>query len=390
MLKKIKNKKNKVLFIISFPPPLTGANISNQILWGAKIRYPFDCQLIDISDKRTHLNYGVMDFTNIYLGFMHLYEVFVKVRKFKPDIIYMLIAQNHWAYIRDGLFILLIKVISEAKIVAHLRGGAFFERFYDGSSWLMKRFIKYIQYRIHSFIVLGKGLRSIFAKWNHNVYVVPNGTDVLNGFTVEEKFANKKGAIYITFLSNLFKSKGIVEVVKSIKLVIDKFPDKKIVYKIAGSYGVDPDPVMGKLSAKAIKNEVEGILSDDRTNQFVDFLQVITGEEKLKLLKETDIFLLPTSFDGHPRAIIEAMAAGCPIISTPVGAITETVIDGETGFIIKPGDVNLLAEKIIVLIENYDLRKRISHASRRRYEEQYTENKYIENMINVFDSLLKR
>ena len=380
-----KNKKIKILFIFSFPPPYHGANISNQILWESKVQQEFNCKLIDISDRRDLNNLGRFELTNIYLALMHLFIIAKTLIKFKPDMVYMLISQNKWAVVRDGAIILLVKTISNAKIINHLRG-AFFKYFYDNTSNLMKKFVDFTLKKVNAFIVLGDNLRFNFEKWSKNIFVVTNGTDVLINYNIEEKY-KEKNEVVITYLSNFFKSKGIVEVVKSVKEVITRFPDKKIIYKIAGDWGLDP--ILG-LTKEEIKAEVDKVLSTDGTAKYIHFMGVITGEKKLNLLKETDIFLLPTSYDAHPRSILEAMAAGCPVISTPIGAIPETVIDNETGFIIEPGNHLVLTEKITQLIENENLRKKLSIGSRKRYEACYTTNKSIEKMIQVFHSIAKQ
>lgn len=379
MSKEKSGKKVKILFVMSFPPPFHGANLSNLMVWESDVQNEFECSLLDISDRRDLNNLGKFEFTNVYLGLQHLFQVFRQVIKMKPDVVYMLISQNKWAVVRDGAFILLVKAISRSKIVIHLRG-AFFKHFYDNTNGWMKTFTDVIMKRVDAVIVLGNSLRFNFDQWIKNIYIVPNGTDVLLEYDVETKLM-PKDEIVITYMSNFFKSKGIIEVLESVKIVKEAFPEKKITYKIAGAWGLDP--ILG-LTAEEIKKEADAILDRDNSHKHIQFLGVITGENKLNLLKESDVFLLPTSYDGHPRAIIEAMAAGCPVISTDVGAISETVIDGETGFIIPEHDTKALSEKIILLIRDDAQRKAISRASRKRYEAHYTKEQFIQKMIQTF------
>jgi glycosyltransferase involved in cell wall biosynthesis len=376
--------KKKILFIMSFPPPFHGANLSNQMVWESDVQKEFECRLLDISDRRDLNNLGRFEFTNVYLALKHLVQIAKVVISMKPDMVYLLISQNKWAVVRDNSILLLVKSISKAKTIIHLRG-AFFKYFYDNTDAKMKKFVDYSMKKVDAVIVLGNNLRFNFDHWSNNIFVVANGTDLLLDFSYEKKVQNKKDdTLVITYMSNFFKSKGILEVLESIKIITDKFPDKKIAYKIAGAWGLDP--ILG-LTAEEIKKEADRILETDKTSKFVEFLGVITGDDKLELLKRTDIFLLPTSYDGHPRAIIEAMAACCPVISTPVGAISETVINNETGYIIQPHQTALLTEKIALLIENDALRKRLSLGSRNRYEACYTKDRFIGNMIKTFHAI---
>ena len=377
-------KQNRLLFILSFPPPYHGANISNQILWNSKIQEQYDCKLLDISDKRDLNNLGVFDFVNIALAIKHTFLLIYYLIFFKPHAVYMLIAQNKWAYLRDATLILIIKTFSSAKVIGHLRG-AFFDDFYNQSSILLKRFINWFQPKVDVMLVLGETLKNLFEKWNAKIYVVPNGTNLLLDNNLEEKFQRGDDVINILYLSNLFESKGILELAKAIKFVKDRVQHKTVVYNIAGAYGKDPK--LNK-SAEEIKRSIHEVLERDNTKKDFNYLGVVTGKNKESLLKKSDIFVLPTFYDGHPRSILEAMAAGCPVISTSTGAIPDTVIDDVTGYIIPYRNVEALASKIKQLVINDELRIRMGKAARKRYIERYTEQVFINNMIGIFEKVL--
>jgi glycosyltransferase involved in cell wall biosynthesis len=84
------------------------------------------------------------------------------------------------------------------------------------------------------------------------------------------------------------------------------------------------------------------------------------------------------------------MAAGLPIISTDQGAITESVIDGCNGFIVEAGNPMQIADKINLLVETLDLRKEMARESRKLYEDKFTEEKMVERLTNVFNTVLNR
>ena len=87
--------------------------------------------------------------------------------------------------------------------------------------------------------------------------------------------------------------------------------------------------------------------------------------------------------------IVEAMAAGLPIVSTAQGAIPESVIDGVNGFIVEPENPGQISEKLRYLLENHEARKRMGQASRRLYEENFTEEKMVKRLRLCFDSVLE-
>lgn len=74
----------------------------------------------------------------------------------------------------------------------------------------------------------------------------------------------------------------------------------------------------------------------------------MTGREKVDLFQSAMIYILPSYGENLPFSLLEAMALGLPVVTTPVGAIPEIVKDGQNGFLVEPGDVRALASSVIV------------------------------------------
>ena len=117
----------------------------------------------------------------------------------------------------------------------------------------------------------------------------------------------------------------------------------------------------------------EGPLRDELLRQIKELKLedkvVLTGslpyEEALKLMTSADIFVLPSVYDQLPIVILEAMALGKPVVATNVCGIPEVVEDARTGLLVKPSDVDSLAEAILKLIESPELRERLSQEASR-------------------------
>ena len=92
----------------------------------------------------------------------------------------------------------------------------------------------------------------------------------------------------------------------------------------------------------------------------------VDEERKLELIRSADVFVLPTYTEGMPVALLEAMAAGLAIITTPVGAIPEVVTPGVHGELVRPRDVDGLARAITKLCRDPELRARYGKASQER------------------------
>jgi glycosyltransferase involved in cell wall biosynthesis len=87
------------------------------------------------------------------------------------------------------------------------------------------------------------------------------------------------------------------------------------------------------------------------------------------LLAASDVFVLSSKSEGMPIAILEAMAAGLPIVATRVGGVPELVVEGGTGLLVPPGDVEALAAGLRQLLGDSDLRRRLGAAGRTRAEQ---------------------
>ena len=110
----------------------------------------------------------------------------------------------------------------------------------------------------------------------------------------------------------------------------------------------------------------------------------ISGDDKLVQLARADIYLFcPIHPEGHPWSIVEAMAAGLPIISADQGAIIESVIHEQNGYIVDPKDLNQLSACIENLIKDEALREKMSAESQSRYRSKFTEQSMIENLKKV-------
>ena len=110
----------------------------------------------------------------------------------------------------------------------------------------------------------------------------------------------------------------------------------------------------------------------------------------MQLFADADVFVFcPKMPEGHPWVIVEAMANGLPVIATDKGAIIESVIDGQNGFIVPSEEPVVIAEKLEELLHNSTLRGQFSEQSKNLYQANFTEEKMVKNLKSVFESVLK-
>lgn len=106
-------------------------------------------------------------------------------------------------------------------------------------------------------------------------------------------------------------------------------------------------------------------------------------------LRLMDIYVQPSKFEGVPNAVLEAMAAGLPVVATDVGGVPEIVEDGVTGFLVSAGDDADLSCRMMDMVWNLDVRKAMGAAGRKRVKERFSMGKMIFDYERLYRRILK-
>ncbi len=176
-------------------------------------------------------------------------------------------------------------------------------------------------------------------------------------------------------ISNLKASKGIQDVIEAASILCDRgVTDFEV-------------QIVGAWRSERFKTACERAV--DEGDLPVVFNEPAFGEDKLRFLADADIFgFTPREPEGHPWVIVEALAAGLPIVSTDQGAIRESVLDGVNGYLVESSSPNEIADRLQRLIEDRDLRDRFGAASRSHYEAHFTEERMVASLSDAIESVL--
>jgi glycosyltransferase involved in cell wall biosynthesis len=107
------------------------------------------------------------------------------------------------------------------------------------------------------------------------------------------------------------------------------------------------------------------------------------------LLDFMDIFILSSHSEGCAISLLEAMASGKPVIATRVGGNPELVLEGKTGFLVPPAEPEKLAERIIFLLRNEDLRVKMGDEGRKRVNEKFSLETMLKNYEELYSKVLR-
>jgi glycosyltransferase involved in cell wall biosynthesis len=133
--------------------------------------------------------------------------------------------------------------------------------------------------------------------------------------------------------------------------------------------------------------QLEKMIEADDLGEMVEFKGWVTGREKDRLLQFSDVFVLPSYYEGSPVSVLEAMSYGTPVISTTVGGIPEVVQAGFNGWLHSPGDQGALLDAILFYINEPESLKRHGAHSMQMIEEYYP-GSVEPQLASIYSSLL--
>ena len=135
--------------------------------------------------------------------------------------------------------------------------------------------------------------------------------------------------------------------------------------------------------------EVEAEILNSKFKANYHNLGIVSGDDKLNLIRQSWIFILPSYSEGFSRSVLESMAAGLPILATPVGANKDVIKNGYNGILVNPGDLEAISDRLITLLEDQELRYKLSNNGKTTFENEFEESKVVDRYVNLFNSLIQ-
>jgi glycosyltransferase involved in cell wall biosynthesis len=109
-----------------------------------------------------------------------------------------------------------------------------------------------------------------------------------------------------------------------------------------------------------------------------------------QLLAASDLFVLPSLWEGLPMALLEGMAAGLPVIATDVAGSRQVVVNGESGLLVPPGDPTALASAMTGLLADDAERTRLGRAARQRVESEFSAARQAARHAEAYEAARRR
>lgn len=250
--------------------------------------------------------------------------------------------------------------------VLQVHCGAFPEFYRSRCSPMAQRFVRWVLRRARAIVALSEASRQslTFIDPRLEVLVIPNPVEI-----PAWRAPLDEGPPTVLFLGMIREAKGAFDLLRGWPAVRQAIPDARLVLGGAG----DIDRVREIASGHGFPVETPGW---------------VLGEEKAALLRRAWVLALPSHWEAMPMAVLEAMAAGVPVVASRVGGIPGVVLDGKTGLLVEPRDVNALGEALARILGDAARRQAMGRAARERAAAHYSAEVVVPRLEAVWDSIL--
>ena len=216
-------------------------------------------------------------------------------------------------------------------------------------------------------------------KYKNKTVVIPNGINIEDfdiGYSKEEcrkRLGLPTDKSIILFLSALYSFKGPHILIKAMPKIVKEASDTELVFVGKGVMREELEMLSKKLG---VENNVK----------FVGFVD--DSFKKALYYKSADIFTFPSFLEIFGIVNLEAMACGIPIVASKIGGVPDVVKDDENGLLVPPKDSEALADAVIYLLKNEDVRERMGKNGREKIKD-YSWKRITEETEKVYLSLIK-
>jgi glycosyltransferase involved in cell wall biosynthesis len=269
------------------------------------------------------------------------------VLRWRPQVTMIHVGSNASLY-RKAVFITLARGLGQ-RVVTHFHAGDF-DHYYERQSARGKRFIVAGLRRSHKLIAVSQAatqrLRELLP--DADIVMIPNGIRTQEFAPTAPK---QDAHVRLLFVGGMGKLKGERDLLRALQRAAERAPQLRV--SLLG-HGAE---------------SVEALIDECGIRSRIEHLGPVPHAARAQFFQQANLFVLPSYGEGMPMAVLEAMAAGLPVITTHVGGIPELITPGAEGFLLAPGAVQELADRIVWLANDAPLRQQMGQRARAKAQQ---------------------
>ena len=369
--------ENKIKILIGgmLPPPNFGHTMIYQMLMNTEFSKNFSITFLNFRFWKysRHKRVTVKKIGQFLI--YYFYYIFLIIIK-RPDYILYGISFDKMPFFKDSLFLMTGRIL-RSKIILHDQG-QYLGDLYGTSPRFVRRYIEYTFRSVNAAIVLGEVAKNTYKNLldTERVFVVPGAVKDTKGTGENRSKREKHNGLRILYFSFLTPAKGIWTAMEAASIVVGEQQGCQFIFA-------------GPFDSGETEDNIKQFVRENSLDDQVQFVGYISDEEcRTRLFRDADIFIFPTHRDVFGLVLLHAMAEGTPVIASNEGAISEILVGGKAGILIPKDDVTALANGIISLISNNDLRLELGQRGRERYEEMYTPENFGSRSIAAVNAII--
>jgi len=210
------------------------------------------------------------------------------------------------------------------------------------------------------------------------IYYLPNAIDIRPYQKIASRRSwAKQHQIQLLYLGYLGEAKGTYDLLDAFKMMdVGEF---QVILNLVGDFLTDQDK--GRLAEMA-----SHVIDNEKT---YCLMPPVSGEGKLACFEKADIFVFPSHHEGMPMAVLEAMAAGLPVIATAVGGIPDLIANGVNGLLIPPQAARDLSKAIENLCKDARLRFEFGNRNILIAQDYHIEH-YVQKLVGIYAQIIQR
>lgn len=326
------------------------------------LSYDWDSVGVEMNFIPTYIEASAAEKTVYYIDAYKNIKRFLKTDK--PDVVHIHMSYKGSFYRKYAIH----KLCQKKGIpdIVHLHGSEF-QKWYSELNERTKNKVRTMLRECSAFIVLGEKWDSVINNIEPKTKtVVVSNTVHIPNYTV--KWNDTK--FQILFLGVLIKRKGVEDLIRAIGLLKENNQLSNLRFVIAGT--------------GAEEEHLRKLAKEQQIEQWTEFAGWTDGIAKEKYLKESQALVLPSYNEGLPIAVLEAISYGMPIIATDVGDMAAAVINDRNGFLVTPGNISELADRIVRLASDKEGYMRMSRKSKEISESKFSDTSYFKEILNCY------